>query len=92
MRLDLFLKSSRLVLRRSIARELCDAGRVAVNGSPAKASKEVNVGDEIEIVRGLRRTTVKVLEVPNTKQVSRQKAASLIELISDERSDDPLLP
>ena len=50
MRLDKFLKVSRLIKRRTVANEACDAGRVMVNGKPAKASTNVKVGDEIEIL------------------------------------------
>ena len=52
MRLDKFLKVSRLIKRRTVANEACDAGRVMVNGKPAKASTNVKVGDEIEILFG----------------------------------------
>ena len=52
MRLDKFLKVSRLIKRRTVANEACDAGRVMVNGRPAKASTNVKVGDEIEILFG----------------------------------------
>ena len=52
MRLDKFLKVSRLIKRRTVANEACDAGRVMVNGKPAKASRNVKVGDEIEILFG----------------------------------------
>ena len=92
MRLDLFLKVSRLVLRRSVARQLCDLGRISVNGVSAKASKEIKLGDLIEIVRGEKHTIVKVLEIPNSKQVSKQNAAALIEIVSSETVDDPLIP
>ena len=92
MRLDLFLKASRLVLRRSVARQLCDLGRINVNGTGAKASKEIKVGDEIEITRGDNRTLVKVLTIPGTKQVSKQAAGSLVEIVSRETVEDPLLP
>ena len=51
MRLDKFLKVSRLIKRRTVANEACDAGRVMVNGKPAKASTNVKVGDEIEITK-----------------------------------------
>lgn len=91
MRLDLFLKCSRLVLRRSVARELCDAGRIDVNGSKAKASKEIKPGDEIELRRGARKTRVRVVELPRTKQVSKAEAGNLIEIFSDETSADSLL-
>jgi ribosomal 50S subunit-recycling heat shock protein len=91
MRLDLFLKSSRLVLRRSIARQLCDAGRISVNGSKAKASKETKAGDEIELRRGSRKTVVRVIEIPRTKQVSKAAADSLIEILAEETEADTLL-
>ena len=92
MRLDLFLKSSRLVLRRSVARQLCDAGRISVNGAAAKASKEVKTGDEIEIIRGPKRVVARVIQIPGTKQVSKVDAASLVEIVSDEITPEPLLP
>jgi ribosomal 50S subunit-recycling heat shock protein len=91
MRLDLFLKSSRLVLRRSVARELCDAGRIDVNRSKAKASKELKPGDEIELRRGSRKTRVRVIEIPRSKQVSKADAGSLIEILSDDVEADTLL-
>lgn len=54
MRLDKYLKVSRLIKRRTVANEACDAGRVTVNGRPAKASAEVKVGDVIEIGSAIR--------------------------------------
>lgn len=84
MRLDLFLKVSRLILRRSLAQEFCDAGKVKINGIIAKSSREVKLNDEIEIKRSNKILTVKVLQVPNTKQVSRQISSSLFEVISEE--------
>ena len=54
MRLDKYLKVSRLIKRRTVANEACDAGRVSVNGKPAKASVEVKVGDIVEIGFGNR--------------------------------------
>lgn len=92
MRLDLFLKASRLVLRRSIARQLCDLGRINVNGVGAKASKEIKVGDQIEIIRGEKRTVARVLEIPGSKQVSKQAAGTLVEILSSDNVGDPLLP
>jgi ribosomal 50S subunit-recycling heat shock protein len=91
MRLDLFLKASRLVPRRSIAQQFCDAGRVRLNGAGAKSSKEVKAGDEVEIRRGNRRTCVRILTVPTGKQVSKAAAAELFEIISDETLADELL-
>jgi ribosomal 50S subunit-recycling heat shock protein len=83
MRLDLFLKTSRLIARRTLAQEFCDAGMIKVNGLAAKSSKEIKVNDEIEIQRRNRRTTLKVLEVPAKKQVSRNDAANLYEITSE---------
>ena len=90
MRLDLFLKVSRLVPRRSLAQELCDAGRISVNGGVAKSSKEIKTGDEIEIRRRGRVTQVLVNNLPTTKQVSKQSANELYHLVSEEPVDDVL--
>ncbi len=88
MRLDLFLKASRLILRRSLAQQFCDAGLVTINGLKAKSSREVKPNDEIEIKRHNRSTKVKVLEVPAKKQISRQSAANLYEIIPEETLED----
>ena len=66
MRLDKFLKVSRLIKRRAIANEACDAGRVIVNGKPAKASAAVKTGDIIEIGFGTKTVKVEVLDVQET--------------------------
>ena len=66
MRLDKFLKVSRLIKRRTVANEACDAGRVTVNGRPAKASVNVKVGDIIEIAFGQKTVKVKVLNLLDT--------------------------
>lgn len=63
MRLDKYLKVSRLIKRRSVANEACDNTRVSVNGRPAKASYDVKVGDRIEIQFGARTVAVEVLQV-----------------------------
>lgn len=88
MRIDLYLKVTRLVLRRSLAQNLCDHGLVMVNGVTAKASKEVKVGDEIEITRRDRLTKVRVARVPQSKQVSRSEAGKLYDLLEETRVDD----
>lgn len=88
MRLDLFLKSSRLILRRTLAKEFCQKGLVYVNDKKAKSSYEVQIGDEIEIKRHTRKTTVKVLQVPTNKQVSKSNASELYEIISDENVEE----
>ena len=66
MRLDKFLKVSRLIKRRTVANEACDAGRVLVNDKPAKASVQVKTGDTIEIQFGSRNVKVEVLDVKET--------------------------
>ncbi len=63
MRLDKYLKVSRLIKRRTVANEACDGGRVTVNGAPAKASREVKPGDVIEIRFGARAVKVEVVSV-----------------------------
>lgn len=92
MRLDLFLKTSRLIIRRSLAQEFCDAGAVSVNGAAAKSSKEIKTGDEIEISRGNKRTKVLVLELPGKKQVAKNEAAGLYKIVQETQIDDPFLP
>lgn len=66
MRLDKFLKVSRLIKRRTVANEACDAGRVLVNDKPAKASVKVKPGDIIEIQFGTRTVKVEVLDIKDT--------------------------
>lgn len=66
MRLDKFLKVSRLIKRRTVANEACDAGRVLVNDKPAKASAQVKTGDTIEIQFESRNVKVEVLDVKET--------------------------
>ncbi len=90
MRLDLFLKASRLILRRSLAQKFCDANLVSVNDSVAKSSREIKSGDEIEIKRHNRLTRIKVLQVPDKKQVSKTDAPNLYEIISDEALESDL--
>ena len=63
MRLDKYLKVSRLIKRRTVANEACDNGRIQVNGKVAKASYEVKVGDRIEITLGSRTVAVEVVQV-----------------------------
>lgn len=73
MRLDKFLKVSRLIKRRTVANEACDAGRVSVNGRPAKASVNVKVGDIIEIVFGNKTVKVEVLAITDTSRKEEAK-------------------
>jgi ribosomal 50S subunit-recycling heat shock protein len=83
MRLDQYLRAARLVLRRTVAQELCEAGAVAVNGAAARSSRAVREGDELTVRRRNRVTTVRVLSLPQTKQVSRADAPALYEVVSD---------
>ncbi len=73
MRLDKYLKVSRLIKRRTIANEACDAGRVLVNDKPAKASQNVKVGDVIEIGFGSKAVKVEVLDVQETTRKDEAK-------------------
>lgn len=73
MRLDKFLKVSRLIKRRTVANEACDAGRVLVNEKPAKASVNVKVGDTIEIQFGTSSVKVEVLDVQETVRKDEAK-------------------
>lgn len=75
MRLDKYLKVSRLIKRRTVANEACDGGRITVNGKVAKASYDVKVGDEIAIAFGQRTVRVQVLAVEET--VKKDAAAAL---------------
>ena len=75
MRLDKFLKISRLIKRRTVANEACDAGRVLVNGKVAKASVNIKVGDIIEIQFGEKTVKVEVLDVQET--MKKEAAAEL---------------
>jgi ribosomal 50S subunit-recycling heat shock protein len=90
MRLDLFLKLSRLVSSRNTAQELCDLGLVSVNGSVAKAAKEVKAGDSVTIERRGRRTEVEIARIPVKKQVSKADAPSLYRVVSESTMDDLL--
>ena len=80
MRLDKFLKVSRLIKRRTVANEACDAGRVSVNGKPAKASVYVKVGDFIEIAFGTKTVKVRVLDLLDTTK--KEQAKDLFEYIA----------
>lgn len=81
MRLDKFLKVSRLIKRRSVANEACDAGRVMVNGKVAKASVNVKVGDIIEIAFGQRTVKARVLALADTTK--KEEAKDLFEYIAE---------
>lgn len=88
MRLDVFLKISRLVPRRSLAQQFCDAGLIEVNGSKAKSSKEIKAGDEVKISRRNRKALIRVDSVPDKKQLSKELAGELYTVLSEEAVDD----
>ena len=79
MRLDKYLKVSRLIKRRTVANEACDAGRVLVNDKPAKSSVQVKTGDTVEIQFGSRNVKVEVLEVKET--VKKDEVESMFRYI-----------
>ena len=79
MRLDKYLKVSRLIKRRTVANEACDSGRVLINGKIAKASVNVSVGDQITILFGNKEVKVEVLAVEET--VRKEEAKELFKYI-----------
>lgn len=90
MRLDKYLKVSRLIKRRTVANEACDAGRVLVNGKAARASYDVKLGDTLEIQLGNRIVTVEVTAI--NEYANRETAADLYRLISEEKTARPSAP
>ena len=84
MRLDKFLKVSRLIKRRTVANEACDAGRVTVNGRPAKASVQVKPGDVIEIQFGTKTVKAEVLKLEDTTK--KENAADCSGICNSGRS------
>lgn len=83
MRLDKFLKVSRVIKRRTVAKEICEAGKISVNGHTAKAGHELKIGDILEITMGNRRLKIKVAEIKET--VRANEADSLYEVLEDIR-------
>lgn len=79
MRLDKFLKVSRLIKRRTVANEACDAGRVLINDKPAKASAQVKVGDILEIQFGSKAVRIEILDVQET--VRKEAAQDLFKYL-----------
>ena len=82
MRIDKFLKVSRLIKRRTVANEVADAGRIIVNGREVKASYQVKIGDEVQIMFGTKPVKVKVLSIENT--VSKDGAREMYTVIEEE--------
>lgn len=91
MRLDKFLKVSRLIKRRTLAKEICDGGRVQVNGNPAKASSTVTLGDKLAIRFGQKRLTVQVNQLKeSTRKEEAQDMYSVLSEISIEQKEGDL--
>ena len=88
MRLDKYLKVSRLIKRRTVANEACDAGRVLVNDKPAKASVQVKTGDTVEIRFGTRNVRVEVLEVKDTVKKDEVEMSAPSDEASEEVSTE----
>ncbi len=80
MRLDKYLKVARIIKRRTVANEVCDAGKVTVNGKAARASYDIKVGDELTVTLGAREIRVRVLAVQET--VGKSDAAGMYEILS----------
>ncbi len=81
MRVDKFLKVSRIIKRRTVANEVCDASRVSVNGRPVKASYHVSPGDVLEITMGVRAVKARVLSVD--EKAGKDTAREMYELIEE---------
>lgn len=81
MRLDKYLKVSRLIKRRTVANEACDCSRVSVNGRVVKASYDVKLGDEITVAFGSKSVTVRVLDIRETTKKS--ESLGMYEVISE---------
>lgn len=80
MRIDKYLKISRLIKRRTVANEACDAGKILVNGKTARASYDVKVGDVVSIQMGQKELTVRVEQVP--EHVTKEGAPELYTVLS----------
>ena len=86
MRLDLFLKWSRLIIRRTLAKDTCDAGRVTVNDTEARAGRDIHVGDTVSIDFARRSLKFRVRSVP-AHAPSKEQAREMIEILEDARKD-----
>ena len=89
MRLDKYLKVSRLVKRRTMAKEVADSGRIEINGKVAKSSSKVIIGDELTLYYGNRILKVKITDIIDSTK--KQDAAYMYDIISEERIERPSL-
>ena len=86
MRVEKYLKTARILKRREAAKELALQGRIQINGRIAKPSTEVEVGDVLRLEFGYRILEIKILDIQ--KQVSKQNASLLFEILKEEKIDD----
>jgi ribosomal 50S subunit-recycling heat shock protein len=86
MRLDKYLKVSRVIKRRSVAKEIADKGRISINGKIAKSSTDVSVGDELVINFGNKTLTIRVNELKGTTK--KDEAEGMYEVVSEEYKED----
>ena len=86
MRLDKYLKVSRLIKRRTVAKEISDQGRISINGKVAKSSSDVSTNDELEIRFGNKTLTVKVLKIVETTK--KDEATDMYEIVSETFAQD----
>ncbi|RFU66944.1 RNA-binding S4 domain-containing protein [Peribacillus saganii] len=86
MRLDKFLKISRLIKRRTLAKEVADKGRISINGIPAKASSNVKVGDELTVNFGQKRVIVKIEKIQESTK--KEDAADMYSIVKEEKISD----
>lgn len=99
MRLDLFLRTTHLIKRRELARELCEEGMVRVNGMPRKASHEVKTGDQLEFPLFNRLLKVRILGLPEKTNIPKSEQWSFVEVIEEKKMvfdegpvEDPTAP
>lgn len=88
MRLDKYLKVSRIIKRRTLAKDICDQGRVSINGNVAKASSEVRVGDLLTLRFGTKEVTAKILAIKENPR--KEEAEQLYEIIAEKRIEADL--
>ena len=86
MRLDKYLKISRLIKRRTVAKEIADQGRISINGKVAKSSSDVSTNDELEVRFGNKTLIVKVLKIVETTK--KEESADMYEVVSEKFQQD----
>lgn len=85
MRLDKYMKVSRLIKRRTVAKDVSGAGKILLNGRPAKAASDVKVGDKLTLLFGRREVELEVLEIAETKRAD--EAAGMYRILRETRLD-----